>query len=128
MKKKTAEGQRGFTLTEIMIVVATAGLLAGIVIPNYVHARSQSQTHACIHNLKQIQWAKTQWALESRKGETTTPTEAELNGYFINQKLPVCPAAGIYTLNHVGDAPSCSMQEAGHELQHTDETPDNSRQ
>ena len=53
----------GFTLVEIMIVVALIGLLASIAVPNWVHARSTSQVNACINNLRQIDGAKQQWAI-----------------------------------------------------------------
>ena len=48
----------GFTLVEIMIVVAIIGLLAAIAIPNFVKARGSAQKNACIRNLREIDGAK----------------------------------------------------------------------
>jgi len=63
--KRHALCKNGFTLVEIMIVVAIIGLLAAIAIPNFVTARQTSQTNAGINNLRQIDGAKQQWAVES---------------------------------------------------------------
>ena len=59
---------KGFTLVEMMIVVAIIGLLAVIAIPNWVRARTTSQNNACISNLREIWGATQQWALDNRKG------------------------------------------------------------
>ncbi len=91
-----------------------AGMLAGIAIPNFVMARQTSQKNACLNNLRQIDGAKHQWALENKKTNTDTPTRADLQPYFRNQKFPVCPAGGTYTINPVSDPPECS--HPGHEL------------
>lgn len=66
MKNRTSS-IKGFTLVEIMIVVAIIGLLASISIPNYVRASTQSQKNVCINNLRQIDVATQQWALENQE-------------------------------------------------------------
>jgi prepilin-type N-terminal cleavage/methylation domain-containing protein len=71
MKTNTAKKQ-GFTLVEIMIVVAIIGLLAAIAIPNFVKARTTSQQNACINNLRLIDASEQQWALEQKKQTTDT--------------------------------------------------------
>src|SRR6187455_2122793 len=97
----------GFTLVEIMIVVAIIGLLAAIAIPNFVKARTTAQKNSCINNLRQIDGAKEQWALETRQadGAATTGNEAAINGY-IKGGAPRCPAAAAaatsYTYGNLG--------------------------
>ena len=105
----------GFTLVEIMIVVAIIGLLAAIAIPNFVKARTTAQTNACINNLRQIDGAKEQYMLENNTA--TLPDLAGLsgaNGYI--KKTPECPAGGSYTVGAAGTDPSCSQSAAGHVL------------
>src|SRR5271168_3604466 len=93
MKRVNAKKQ-GFTLVEIMIVVAIIGLLAAIAIPNFVHARTTSQQNACINNLRQIDAAKSEWALENNGSVSSRPTSAQLQPYLgrgSNGSLPTCP-------------------------------------
>lgn len=123
MKINTSR-KAGFTLVEIMIVVAIIGLLAAIAIPNFVKARNTSQTNACINNLRQLDAAQQQWALESGAADSTAPSEDADTGVpsYIKGGMPSCPASGEYSLGAtVVDSPECTIE--GHELNPAAEAP-----
>jgi prepilin-type N-terminal cleavage/methylation domain-containing protein len=108
--KLNSSKKGGFTLVEIMIVVAIIGLLAAIAIPNFVKARATAQTKSCIANLRQIDGAKQQWAIDSKKNGSDTPGKTDLYGTTLYLKIePGCPLSGAYTIGTVSDNPICSL-------------------
>ena len=108
----------GFTLVEIMIVVAIIALLAAIAVPNFIKARTNSQRSTCIANLKQIDGAKATWAMEKKKANSDTPDDTDLFGATLYIRVkPGCPANGDYSIEQVDNRPSCSLGTTeGHTL------------
>jgi type II secretory pathway pseudopilin PulG len=112
-----------------MIVVAIIGLLAAIAIPNFVRARTTSQQDACINNLRLIDAAKQQWALEQSQASTATPSSTGTDlqpylGHGSSGELPSCPADSTQTwaasysagLGTVTTKPTCSIVPTTHVL------------
>ncbi len=96
----------GFTLVEIMIVVAIIGMLVAIAIPNIVKARETAQLNAIINNLRIIESAKDQWAIESKKGTGAMPAATDIEPYFKTKAMPSKVAGELYSINPVGTGPT----------------------
>jgi len=115
MKATRNVRRAGFTLVEIMIVVAIIGLLAAIAIPSFLRARAKSQATACINNLRQIEAAVQQvdFADDLAPGDIVNYPD-DISPYIKlnnNEQIPGCPAGGTYSLQPVGANPQaqCSL-------------------
>jgi prepilin-type N-terminal cleavage/methylation domain-containing protein len=111
MKKIRGHPKAGFTLVEIMIVVAIIGLLAAMAIPNFVRARETAQTDACINNLRVIDEAKQQWALETGQLASATPVKSDIIPYLgrAGTTMPTCPIGSTaYIINTLAVVPACN--------------------
>ena len=112
----------GFTLVEIMIVVAIIGLLASIAIPNFVKARTTAQRNACISNLRQIDGAIQQWAMDTKQGDTAQVQASDILPYL--RSAVVCPAGGktfadSYSVTTVDARPTCLRMPSTHKIEDT---------
>jgi hypothetical protein len=86
-------------------------IICAALIPAFVRARSTHAASACVNNLRQIDGAKNQWALEHHKTSQDTPTWDDIRPYlhWPSNGIPTCPDRGVYTLGAVGESPRCSL-------------------
>lgn len=115
--------RKGFTLVEIMIVVAIIGLLAAIAIPSFLKARETAQKNACINNLRQLDSAKNQWAIETGQQSTATPVWTDVQVYIKDDLAKMyCPAdqtksaTNSYSINAMTNNPTCLIVATTHKL------------
>lgn len=102
----------GFTVIEIMIVVAITGIVISIATSGWIRQRELARQRACQENLSKIDGAKQQWAMETQQPGTATPDWSDLvaadgSGYL--KRRPRCPSLGTYSINTIDSFPSCSI-------------------
>lgn len=111
-----ASHSRGFTFLEIMIVVATIGLLCAMAIPAFLKSRSRSQATVCINMLRLLDSGKEQCAMDMRwsNGTPVVTGDSNVNMYIKvlrgTTNSPLCPAGGTYYYNKIGTDPTCSAE------------------
>ena len=99
------------------IVLVGGGLAAAITLPLFIQPRSNTQNGACIANLKQIQGAIEQYALENKLEAPHRVSIADISGSTSKMIRPLintditCPRGGIYSITTVGEMPRCSHPE-----------------
>lgn len=90
---KLKRNQKGFTLVEIMIVVAIIGLLVAIAIPNFIRARTSARQRACQNNMRQIHAGCEQHMLDNNATTVNYPADVVGNALYI-KVAPTCPTDG----------------------------------
>ena len=106
----------GFTLLEIMIVAGVIGIMASIALPNFLKARATAEQRSCIKNLRELDLTKQQWGFENKKSSTSIPSVAQIQAYFGQSRMPICPGRGTYTLQRLDRNPTCTRSALGHTL------------
>lgn len=89
--------KRAFTLIELMIVIAIISILAAILIPNFLHARSESVTSACEMNEKLLATAEEEYSVDN--GGQYTAIASLTTPYITGTPTDPVKAGNLYTIN-----------------------------
>jgi len=123
MLRELTRVTKGFTLVEIMVVVAIIGLLAAIAIPAFQKARRETQAKACINNLRQMHDAKEQaalanaWGPEDGPGTIGNPFYRDTcSSYIKGGERPMCPTGAQCYYNALDEDPTCQSGISTHVL------------
>jgi type II secretory pathway pseudopilin PulG len=101
-------------MIEVMVVTVIIGIMLNIAMPGLLRARETSRARSCVKNLKNIDGAKEQFAIDNRKGAgAAAPLMTDLTGtggtatYL--KTTPRCPSNGTYSINTIGALPQCTI-------------------
>lgn len=100
---------KAFTLVEIMIVVAIIGLLAAIAIPNFVKARENAQLNSIFNNLRIVEGAKDQWALENKRGTGETIADIATISDYIKGGSVKSVVGEVYDATKIGEPSTATL-------------------
>jgi hypothetical protein len=113
--KQNLNGRVSISFTFAILLIAT--VMAVIALPNFIQEPNTGPKNNCINNLRLLDAAEQQWALENNKTNSEVPTWSDLKGYLGRGGMVVilkCPLGGKYTLVPVTSKPTCSYP--GHVL------------
>lgn len=112
--KNTKESKRNWAKASLLWVLVIfafylVALMFAIALPGFMSARMQAQENACLNNLRIIESAKDQWAIEEGERTGAFVSENDITPFLNTYSLPECPADGSYHIGRVGDSASCSL-------------------
>jgi len=114
--------RKGFTLVEIMIVVAIIAIALSIAVPNYFTVSRSAKKTVCISNLKKIAAAVDQYVIEHNidsGARLNSQQEDDIYANYLRGGVPTCPSGGEYIIETIGSNPQvrCTKEENGHTLE-----------
>jgi len=115
---KTVRVTSGFTLVEVLLLLAIVGLLLGVALPNSLRAQNKADAHHCRANLEDIQYAIQSWISTESIGPGEKVT-IEIIREYLDEGEVSCPSGGRYILSTVREKPSCTVE--GHSLEKEEE-------
>src|SRR5689334_21344512 len=115
MSEPNQKGETDYTLWFILIAAALA-ICGFFLFRQFMISRSTASTSSCINNLRQIDGAKDQWAIENEMTNGANPDTNAVFQYIKGGQMPLCPDGGVYSLNPVGTNPTCSIGGQRHSL------------
>jgi prepilin-type N-terminal cleavage/methylation domain-containing protein len=107
-RKRQSRRISGFTMVEMMIVVLVLAMLVEMAIPQFITARHRARQRTCMSNLRQMEVAKEQLAINKKLQDGDAMAMADIVPDYI-RNVPACPSGGAYTLQVCGTSPECSM-------------------
>ncbi|HPM42244.1 MAG TPA: prepilin-type N-terminal cleavage/methylation domain-containing protein [Candidatus Omnitrophota bacterium] len=117
MSKKHRFKNGGFTIAEIVIVVAIIGVLSAVAIVNFIRARQMAYTNICVTNMRRVEDSIQNWAIGENKSQADVPTTADLVPHYI-KSWPACPQRNTpYVPCAVSGTIECPVDPETHRLE-----------